>query len=32
MANPDSFVNRGTAFSPPEEVSLEDIHGAYAKF
>lgn len=32
VINPDTFVNRGEAFSPPEEINLEDIHSVSSKF
>jgi YHS domain-containing protein len=30
--NPDTFVNRGSAFAPPEEINVEDIYNLHHKF
>ena len=28
ILNPDTFTSKGNAFSPPEEICIEDIHVA----
>lgn len=30
--NPDTYTTKGEAFSPPEEVCLEDVYNNYSKF
>jgi hypothetical protein len=32
ISNPDTFTNKGVAFIPPEEISIEDIQSVHSKF
>jgi len=32
VKNPDTYTNKGEAFSPPEDIPLESIYNSQAKF